>query len=447
MASEVRWLPIADVVEDILDRRGVTPLKLGGQFTNTGHRVISAKLVKNGRLDLTADEPRFVDPEIYAKWMRSPLKAGDVVMTSEAPLGELAYLDQDRDWCLGQRLFAMRPNKKVIEGRFLYYALHTSDVRADINGRASGTTVLGIRQAELRKVLVPVPPIPAQRHTASLLSALDERIDNLRQTNATLEAIAQALFKSWFVDFDPVRAKAEGREPEDMDPATAALFPSEFEDSELGPIPKGWRRVSFGEVATLSKGSVSPMATPEQEFQHYSLPAFDTGQLPLTELGESIKSNKTPVPSDAVLVSKLNPHIPRIWFVGDTGPHAVCSTEFLVWTPKPGVGSAFIYTLAASTAFNSAMRQLVTGTSNSHQRVKPDQLAEVQAATISDAVLAQFDAIAAPMLQQVVHNRRRAAALAEARDTLLPRLISGKLRLPEAETITESTIQKELKIP
>lgn len=309
-----------------------------------------------------------------------------------------------------------------------YWTLRTPQYRAFCRDYATGTTNLGLAREDFLGFRLPVP----SHETLSLvelLEALETRIDLLSQTNVTLEAIAQALFKSWFVDFDPVRAKSEGREPEGMDAATADLFPSEFEDSELGPIPKGWRRVSFGDVATLSKGSVNPMATPAQEFLHYSLPAFDAGQLPLTELGESIKSNKTPVPSDAVLVSKLNPHIPRIWFVGDTSPHAVCSTEFLVWTPKPGVGSAFIYTLAASTAFNSAMRQLVTGTSNSHQRVKPDQLAEVQAATISDAVLAQFDAIAAPMLQQVVHNRRRAAALAEARDTLLPRLISGKLRL------------------
>jgi type I restriction enzyme S subunit len=98
---------------------------------------------------------------------------------------------------------------------------------------------LGIRQAELRKVRVPVPSLDEQKLGVHPLGALDDRIDNLRQTNATLEAIAQALFKSWFVDFDPVRAKAEGREPEGMDAATAALFPSEFEESELGLIPKG----------------------------------------------------------------------------------------------------------------------------------------------------------------------------------------------------------------
>src|SRR5690606_22258128 len=131
------------------------------------------------------------------------------------------------------------------------------------------------------------------------------------------------------------------------------------------------------DVAIQSKGGVNPATRPDELFQHYSLPAFDAGQLPVSDPGETIKSNKTPVPSGAVLVSKLNPHIPRIWFVGDVEANSVCSTEFLVWTPKSGIGSAFVYCLASSQAFNAAMRQLVTGTSNSHQRVKPDQLIDV----------------------------------------------------------------------
>src|SRR5690606_5595351 len=104
-----------------------------------------------------------------------------------------------------QRLFAIRPNKNVLCGKFLYYALATPDVRERIAARASGTTVQGIRQAELRKVEVPVPPLKVQVEAAAILSSLDDRLDSLRQINATLEAIVQALFKSWFVDFDPVR--------------------------------------------------------------------------------------------------------------------------------------------------------------------------------------------------------------------------------------------------
>ncbi|GAB3369638.1 restriction endonuclease subunit S [Lysobacter rhizosphaerae] len=329
-----------------------------------------------------------------------------------------------------KRLRPRVPNRVAPE--FARYYFRSPTFRQDIYSMSSLSTRASLNNEMLERLTITFPTYNAQRVIGNTLGALDERIDSLRQTNATLEAIVQALFKSWFVDFDPVRAKAEGREPEGMDAVTAALFPSEFEDSELGPIPMGWRCVRFGDVATQSKGSINPGARPEQKFEHYSLPAFDAGQLPLSEGGEAIKSNKTPVPSGAVLVSKLNPHIPRIWFVGDVAENSVCSTEFLVWAPKPGIGSTFVYCLASSLAFNSVMRQLVTGTSNSHQRVKPDQLAEVQVAAISDSSAVAFESIAAPLLRQVERNRQRAATLAQLRDTLLPRLISGKLRLPEA---------------
>ena len=343
------------------------------------------------------------------------------------------------DCCLGQRQVLLRPEPAAINPRFLLYSLQSPSVQHQIGwNEGTGSTVSNLRIPVLKALAIPTPPRPVQDEAARILGALDDRIDNLRRTNTTLEAIAQALFKSWFVDFDPVRAKAEGREPEGMDAATAALFPCELEVSELGPIPRGWRRLAFGDVATLTRGSVNPAATPEEEFQHYSLPAFDTGQMPLSERGETIKSNKTPISTGAVLVSKLNPHIPRIWLVGNARDRAVCSTEFLVWIPKAGVGSAFVYSLAASPEFNSRMRQLVTGTSNSHQRVKPDQLAGVEIAAGSDEAVARFECVAAPLLARVAHNRQQANLLASLRDTLLPRLISGKLRLPEVEAEVEA---------
>lgn len=299
---------------------------------------------------------------------------------------------------------------------WLHYLMRTYEYRAWIVGSASGTTVKHTAPSRIESFAFRLPPLEGQFTVAETLGALDDRIENLRQTNATLQAIAAALFKSWFVDFD-------GVPPEDM------------QESELGLIPKGWRTFTFGEIATLGKGSVSPAAQPQTVFRHYSLPAFDADQMPIAETGEAIKSNKTPVPFGAVLVSKLNPHIPRIWFVGEAGENAVCSTEFLVWTPKPGIGSAFVYFVATSPEFNASMRQLVTGTSNSHQRVRPDQLADAHAAIASKESIASFDEAAAPLLRKIEHNRQQAAALANLRDALLPRLISGQLRLPHADRL------------
>ena len=282
-----------------------------------------------------------------------------------------------------------------------------------------------------------MPPVEERECISSLIMALDNRIALLRETNATLEAIAQALFKSWFVDFDPVRARQQGLAPEGMDEATAALFPDGFEESELGLVPKGWATEALASLLRLHKGSVNPGAHPNTDFQHFSLPAFDAGQLPVLEPGSAIKSNKTTVPADAVLLSKLNPHIPRVWLPSSVTKHAVCSTEFLPLVPIGPSTTAFVYCLLAAPDFSASLCQLVTGTSNSHQRVKPDGVLSLPALVPPAPLVTAFDAVASGLLSRLKANRHQAQTLATLRDTLLPRLISGQLRLPEAEAILE----------
>lgn len=321
----------------------------------------------------------------------------------------------------------------------LYWSLRSPTYRSYCREHATGTTTLGLARDDFLAFPLPVPTRHAM-DLVELLEAIEARIQGLRETNTTLEAIAQALFKSWFVDFDPVRAKAEGREPDGMDAVTAALFPGEFEESGLGLIPEGWWTGTFGDIASQSKGSVSPLSSRETEYDHYSLPAFDAGLMPVLEFGEAIKSNKTPVPNGAVLISKLNPHIPRIWFTGEVRRNAVCSTEFLVWVPLDGISAEYVFCLATSAPFNTAMRQLVTGTSNSHQRVKPDYLTAIAAVVPPSDVTTEFGKISGPLLRRVLENRSIALSLAQLRDTLLPRLVSGKLRLPDADAMIEEAV-------
>src|SRR5205085_5649048 len=187
MAGEWNTALLSDLVEDILDRRGVTPLKLGSNFAPTGYRVISAKLIKSGRIDLSADEPRFVDKPTYQRWMRTPLMPDDVILTSEAPLGEGVYIKETLEWCLGQRLFGIRTNKLRLHGRFLYYALQSETVRHDIHSRATGTTAQGIRQSELRRIGIPLPNLEEQHAIANILGTLDDKIELNRKMNETLE--------------------------------------------------------------------------------------------------------------------------------------------------------------------------------------------------------------------------------------------------------------------
>ena len=315
--------------------------------------------------------------------------------------------------------------------QFAYYLLQTLALAAYNSGSAQPS----LNRNLIYSVTVRVPRRDVQDEIAKMLSALDDRIALLRETNTTLEAIAQALFKSWFVDFDPVRAKQQGFAPAGMDEATAALFPDSFEESALGQVPKGWRQGTVSDFAQVHRGSVNPGGNGDTMFEHYSLPAFDTGQMPVRELGAAIKSNKTSVPRDAVLLSKLNPHIRRVWLPLVPGPHAVCSTEFLVFASVEPASREFAYCAFVAAPFQERLRQLVTGTSNSHQRVKPDSVLTLSAVVPPRQALDAFTAAVRPMFERVGRNRLQAQTLATLRDTLLPRLISGQLRLPEAEAL------------
>lgn len=415
MNFDVTWRPLEDVVDDIIDRRGVTPLKLGGDFTATGHRVISAKLIKDGRIKLDADEPRFVDETVYRKWMRTPLRRSDVIMTSEAPLGEVAYLNEDVDWVLGQRLFSIRPNSKLLDGRFLYYALQTEKVKADLHGRASGSTVQGIRQAELRRVQVPLPDLSAQRAASSVLGAIDDRITLLRETNTTLEAIAQALFKSWFVDFDPVHAKMQGRAPEGMDEATAALFPDSFEDSELGPVPKGWNPTRLDSFIELAYGK----ALKSDSRRPGSVPVYGSGGVTGWH--------------DTALVKEASVVVGRKGTVGsiywESRPFFPIDTVFYVKASKP---LTYCHQLLMTLGLNDM------NTDAAVPGLNRENVYRLQVPTAPSTVTAAFDEIVSALRGSIDRNAAHAQALSDVRDALLPRLISGQLTLPDVQAIAES---------
>ena len=202
-------LPLNDVIELVIDHRGKTPKKLGfDDFFSEGYPVLSAKHVKTSGL-VNLDAMRFANEEMYKKWMKEPTQKGDVILTSEAPLGELFYIDGSKKYVLGQRVFGLRPKSDVLDSMYLLVWLSSAEGQGRLQARATGSTVQGIKQSELLKIMIPIPPMEVQKDIASIYGSLDQKIQLNTQINQTLEQIAQALFKSWFVDFDPVRAKVQ----------------------------------------------------------------------------------------------------------------------------------------------------------------------------------------------------------------------------------------------
>ena len=305
------------------------------------------------------------------------------------------------------------------------------------------SAVPGLNRDTAHSVRIRVPPMRERRRIARALGALDRKIELNRRMCETLEEMAQALFNSWFVDFEPVYAKMEDRwhQGESLPGLPAEiyhLFPDGLIDSELGPIPVGWCSLALDELADHLREAIDPGRSPEREYALYSIPAFDVDKNPEMARGDAIRSNKFTVKSGTVLLSRLNPEIERIWLVGNrVGELAIASTEFAVLRPKPPINPPFLYCSLRSDHFHSTLVGLVTGTSKSHQRVRPQALAAVNMLVPSPKVLSKFSSIASPWLDQVLALRCSTQRLTALRDTILPKLMAGEVRLPESTVRVE----------
>ena len=319
------------------------------------------------------------------------------------------------------------------DSKFVYYNLRAR--KEEIRLAAGGSAQPILNKSAFSRLILILPPFKVQKGIASVLSCLDDKIELNRRMNETLEAMARAIFKDWFVDFGPAHAKAEGRAPY-LAPEIWDLFPDALDDEDK---PIGWCHWALADLATHHRPTVSPSAEPKRVFEHYSIPAFDAGQEPALDAGSSIKSNKTTVPVNAVLLSKLNPDIPRVWIPNppDDRPQ-VASTEFLAFTPKPPANRSVLYCLFRDTGFRREMEAMVTGTSKSHQRVSPKALVERQVLHGANDMFEKFDKRASPLLARVLKNRQESSTLAQTRDLLLPKLMSGEIRLAKAQKAMEA---------
>lgn len=316
---------------------------------------------------------------------------------------------------------------------FLYYLLK----HLDLNNWRSGSGQPLLNQTTLNSIEVSVPPPSDQRLIGSFVASLDDRITLLRETNSTLEAIAQALFTSWFVDFDPVRAKAEGLEPEGMDAATAALFPDSFEESELGLVPSGWRMATLAECCERVESGGTPKRT-VPEYWGGNVPWLTSGEVrnpivldtkeKISDLGVRNSSAKL-WPKGTTVVAMYGATAGEVCLLAEssTANQACCAL-----IPKSH-SRVFIFMCVrrerealASKSSGSAQQNLNKGLVSNH----PVLLAHI-------GVLNAYEDLVGSMLDGWIENERQSQTLTQLRDTLLPRLISGQLRLPEAEVIVE----------
>ena len=399
--NETRSVVLGDALEALIDHRGKTPKKLGGDWSQRGVRVVSAKNIKNGRV--TDDPIRYVNPALRDKWMPVPLKAGDVLLTSEAPLGEVAFLDEEVDWCLGQRLFALRGKPDVLDGRYLYFLLQYEPARHDVLNRATGTTASGIRQNELVKVRLDLPPITVQRQIAETLGALDDKHRSDRRQQSLVAQLLRAKFSaavgrssSW-IPFDSIATLTKGvsYRTGDLASSRTALVTLKSFDRNGGYQARGLKPY----VGKFK---------PEQEVRPGEL------AVALTDLTQS-----------ADVVGRVVRVPAQEGF--DT---LVASLDLTIVRPKEDVPPEYIYGVMLEEDFREHCRARATGTTVLH--LASDALPKYRVPEVSSSVQRSFAAEASPLLERLDALNRELATLESLRTALIPGLLSGALRVAAA---------------
>jgi len=392
MTGDRAEFELGTLLTDLLDHRGRTPKKLGGDFVETGVRVISAKNIKDGRVNSTEDV-RFISEPMFEAWMPTKLEAGDVLVTSEAPLGEIAFFKETPRLCLGQRLFALRPDPSKVVPRFLYYALRSPEMQHRLHARATGTTAQGIRQSQLRNVMVPLPDLDEQRGIAAVLGALDDRIDYATEMLDELERLSELLF-SRLVAHGVVSgaAVAEVSTLVEMGPKRTLRGAADATYLDMAGLSTRWSRPDFWVRRPVGSGA-----------------RFTNGDALMARITPCLENGKTAF----------------VDFLAD-GEVAYGSTEFIVLRSRAGVPPEFAYCLTRYGPFRDHAVANMNGTSG-RQRVSGEALGRFELPELDQTNLDAFGESARPVFALVRSLSEQTVALSGLRDRLLPGLLSGKL--------------------
>jgi type I restriction enzyme S subunit len=443
MAGSRNRLPLSDLCEAIIDCEHKT-----APTQPWGIPSIRTTNIKNGRLDI--ENANRVSEETYKKWTaRLEPQPGDLILAREAPVGEVGIVPLGQRVCLGQRTVLIRTNQQKLLSRYLLYLLLTPEMRHEMVSRAEGSTVPHLNMSDIRNLEIPhLPTLPEQKAIAHILGTLDDKIELNQQMNRNLEAIASAIFKSWFVDFDPVRARVEGREPAEMDAATAALFPDSFEDSLQVTIPKGWKVAQLNEITKSVRG-ISYKSADLQEskvalvtlksiargggYQEEGLKPYTGGFKPEQEVkpGEIVVAHTDLTQSAEVLgkAARVRSH--------HNFSKLVASLDLAILRPiQQSISSEFLYGLLSQPNFQEHAYGYANGTTVLHLSAKA--LPEYRFIMPSPNLVEVFTKVARPLYQTSDMNEEQCRTLATIRDTLLPKLMSGETRVKEAEKIVEA---------
>ncbi len=404
-------------------------------YTADGVPVIRGSNLSLGESRFNDREFVYVSAETAARLRRSICRPGDIVFTKKGTIGQTGFVPLrgrfDR-YLLSSNQMKLSVDPQKADALFVYYVASSAEGRERIVRDASITGVPKTNVAYLRDFPIRLPPLRNQRTIAHILGTLDDKIELNREMNETLEAMVRAIFQSWFVDFDPVRAKAEGRDP-GLPMPIADLFPDRFERSELGEIPVGWKVKTVGDLAEVVGGSTPSTKEPAfwEEGNHYWATPKDLSRLGgpvllhterrITDAGLSEISSGL-LPAGTVLLSSRAP----IGYLAVAEVPVAINQGFIAMKPKPGVSDLYLL-LWAGFAHDEIMSR---ANGSTFLEINKANFRAIPAFSPSRSVMEAFGSTVQPVYARLVANERESHTLATLRDTLLPKLISGELSIP-----------------
>lgn len=405
------------------------------EYVPHGTPVVAVKNIGDNALLHHNDIPR-IDEATRQRLSKYELQLGDILFGRKGGIERRALVRQPEvGWLQGSDCIRLRSLTPDIDPIYLSYVFGTPQHREWITRNAQGATMPSLNQEILERVPVPLPPLPEQKAIAHILGTLDDKIEMNRQMNETLDALAQAIFRSWFVDFDPVWAKREGRST-GLEPALAALFPDSFVDSELGEIPAGWEVGTIGDLVTVVGGGTPSTKNPdywEGGIHYFATPKDLSGlqteilletERKVTDSGLTrISSGLLPV--GTVLLSSRAPigyrALARV---------PVCINQGFIGMVCDGPLSNY-YVLNWVRANLDVIKGNAGGTT--FPEISKTNFRPILALVPQADVLQMFDQLVAPLYARIQANEEESRTLAEVRDTLLPKLVSGELRVGDVE--------------
>lgn len=384
--SDCKKLPLTEVLSFIVDNRGKTV-----PTTTSGHILIATNCIKNDRLYPCYEKIRFLSEDTYQSFFRSHPIPGDILFVCKGTPGRCALVPDPIDFCIAQDMVGLRANKSIIDNKYLLAVLRSYEIQKFIYNTSVGDVIPHFKKQFFNKLLIPVPPMELQTKIGAFYYSISQKIENNNKINANLEAQAQALFKSWFVDFTPFKDKP-------------------FVDSELGPIPQGWKVGKLGDICTFKRGKnlLSKNAIDE------GVPVVAGGLSPSCYHNQA----NTSAPVVTVSGSGANAGFMRMYYVD-------------VWASDCSfidVSCDYLYFVYCFLSVNRRLlKHAQTGAVQPH--VKPADIHDFDVVIPEEDIVKAFQSIIKELLTKVGINEKENQRLAALRDTLLPKLMSGEIKL------------------